>query len=90
MFPNATTSQIESWCVMQRWHVGSHRMMHYTVVKSVQAAWHSKQWRQQYWRNPVQPVAFCSDRAAEEHRDDAARQNSSNDIPTSFEQPSVL
>ena len=65
-------------------------MMHYTVVNSVQAAWHSKQWRQQYWRNPVQPIAICSDRAAEETQDDAGRQISSNDVPTLFKQPSML
>ncbi len=83
--PNATMLQIETWCVMQKRQISAHRMMHYTVVNSVQATWHSKQWRQQYWRNPVQPVATCSDRAAEEKQDDAGRQNSSNDIPTSFE-----
>lgn len=71
--PDATMLQIETWYVMQRRQLSAHRMMHYTVVNSVQAAWHSKQWRQQYWRNPVQPVATCSDRAAEEKQDDAGK-----------------
>ncbi len=73
-----------------RQQISAHRMMHYTVVNSVQAAWHPKQWCQQYWRNAVQPIAICSDRAGEETQDDAGRQNSSNDISTSFEQPSML
>ena len=83
-------SQIDSWYVVQRRQIGSHRMMHYTVVNSVQAAWHPEQWRQQHWCNPVKPVAICSDRAAEEKRDDSGRKTSSNDMPTSVEQPSVL
>ena len=90
MYPHATSSQIQSWYVMQRRQIIAHRMMHYTVVNSVQATWHSKQWRQQYWRDTVQPVAACSDRAAEEVQGDAGGQNQSYDIATSFEQPSVL
>lgn len=59
----------------------SHRMMHYTVVNSVQAAWHPKQWCQQYWRNPVQPIAICSDRAAEEKQDFAGKSPAMTYLP---------